>query len=211
MALINTTRDLFGQGNEVEIRLGRVVGGNFVSSLTFLTFAKIYTTLKGKYPESITYHHQFDYIKGNHRLSVFSRGEETLLKKHRRAKHDFQGKGLPFDVRASACQEEIFSVTADLRASATGNPDMVREKDRATFSLDGFHIDATVAKTHRHKEGRVQGDEEVPDVTYEIEIEIENKEATEEALSMLLLFLKWIGESSSGSSPGLHDFVKCSS
>lgn len=206
MALFQTVHELFPQGNEVEIRFGRIVGGQFSSSLTFLQFAKIYTNLKTKYPDRMKHVHQMDYLKGNHRLSVTSDGKETLIKKSKRVKQDFQAKGLAFDVRVSACTEESFPVSADLRASAMGSPDMVREKDRATFLMDDFAIDVTVVNVH-HAKGVVKGDEEIPATTYEVEIEIFKDSAIEEAVSMIFLFLKWIGETTQGEM-NVNHFVK---
>lgn len=206
MALFQTVHQLFPQGNEVEIRFGRIVGGQFSSRLTFLQFAKIYTNLKSKYSDRMTHVHQMDYIKGNHRLTVTSDGKETLLKKSKRVKQDFQAKGLAFDVRVSACTEELFPISADLRVSAMDSPDMVREKDRATFQMDGFAIDVTVVNVH-HAKGVVKGDEEIAVTSYEVEIEIFKDESIEEAVSMIFLFLKWIGETSE-TEIGVHSFVK---
>lgn len=193
-SLSASASQVWSHGNEIEFRLGRIIGGSFVAGLTSLQFAKILVKMRSKYGDKMDLIHQVDHIKGNHRLSVFGNGKEALISKSKRVKHDYQGKGLAFDVRVSATTEEVFPICADLRVPILESPDMVREKDRARFKMDGFFVDMTVTSNVFSK-GVVSGDTELPNIGYEVEVEITDKRSIDEAAGYIMMFLKWIGES----------------
>lgn len=195
-SMLSMAETMYEDGKEFEMRIGRIVGGRFCPGLSFLTFAKLYTTTKNKYSARVSQSHMIDYIKGRDRLTVYDDGTEALISKKDRVTRDFQGKGITFDVRLSSCLEEPYGIVNDIRVSHMDNPDMVREKDRATVSFDGFHIDFTVV-TLLHTKQVFSGDQEKESVTYEVEIEVESKEALEEAQTHLYSFMKLLGDGSS--------------
>lgn len=179
-----TFASMFHPGRENEIRLGRVVGGAFRPGLVMLPFGRLYRHLKEGHPEKMKHIHTVDFIKGKQRLSIDRRGEETLVVKTAKGKETFQGAGGPFDVRLSSNEEAVCPVDSALRSHMTEAPDLVREKDRAVFAFDGFEIHVTVVNLMRFST-LPKGDSEIEKTSYEVEIEVKDKESIDEAVGWL--------------------------
>ena len=188
--IIQATNELFPLGNETEIRLGRIINGSFSAGVPFLQFAKTLQFLKSLSDPVMI--HQVDVIKGNRRLSVESSGREVYIQKGRRTTRDFYGSGLPTDVRVCSMTETMIPFSDAVRHEMRTDLDLVREKDRARFLFDHFQIDLTVVNTKASKP--VFGDQESPRTTYEIELEIHDRDGIDEAVLWMIKLFQSLGE-----------------
>ena len=194
--IIQATEALFPLGNETEIRFGRIICGSFSAGLSFLQFAKLLEHIKAEHePEHI---YQMDFVKDKRRLSVHFENQvvakEEYISKGKRNKQDFQGAGLPVDIRVCSMTETMIPFSDAVRHEMRDSPDLIREKDRARFHFDGFQIDMTVVNTTKGKAKAPEGDKETPSTTFEVEIEIQNKDSIDEAVSWVTRIIKILGE-----------------